>query len=210
MGKAPQYVLALLVVFGSLYGIRFLLPEKPIPLTGEAIDPDLLLSNSRTYVKEHAYGRSIENLDLAIDAIRNIEGDLDEESTRLLEEAVADLELIKQELLGDSLSIDDLNISYSEALNALTEIEVKVTKALIESDQGTKAMVALRYGMMHLKNTLKYTQGAKKDYEIHIYEEIDSLLDNKDVSHDEMLEKLNHIIGELDSLRQDNLHKPKN
>jgi hypothetical protein len=116
--------------------------------------------------------------------------------------------LIKLELLGDSLSLEDLNISYSEALNALTEIELKVTKALIETDHGTEAMVALRYGMMHLKNTLKYTQGAKKDYEIHIYEEIDSLLES-DVPHDEMLAKLNFIIAELDSLRQDNLHSTK-
>ena len=170
MGNAPKYLITLLVVFGALYSIRFFKADKPIPLTGQAVDPDLLLSNSRTYVKEHAYGRSLENLDLAIASIRNIEGDLDEESTELLEEAVADLELIKLELQGDSLSMEDLNISYSEALNALTEIEVKVTRALMETDHGTEAMVALKYGMMHLKNTLKYTQGAKKDYEIHIYE----------------------------------------
>jgi hypothetical protein len=207
MGKAPKYILTLIIVMGALYSIRFFKSNKPVPLTGQAVDPDLLLSNSRTYVKEHAYGRSIENLDMAINAIRNIEGDLDEESTELLEEAVMDLEVIKLELQGDSLNLDDLNVSYSEALNSLTEIELKVTKALIETDHGDEAMVALKYGMMHLKNTLKYTQGAKKDYEIHVYEELDSLLENKSISHDEMIVKLNHIIRELDSLRQDNLHK---
>lgn len=208
MGKAPKYILTIVVIFGALYCIRFFQEDKIIPLTGHAVDPDLLLSNSRTYVKEHAYGRSMENLDLAIKSIRDIEGDLDEESTRLLEEAVSDLELIKIELEGDSLNLEDLNVSYSEALNALTEVEIKVTKALLETDHGREAMVALRYGMMHLKNTLKYTQGAKKNYEIHIYEEIDSLLES-DVPHDLMLEKLNIIIAELDSLRQDNLHSTK-
>lgn len=209
MGQAPKYILALLIVFGALYSVRFFKSDKPIPLTGQAVDPDLLLSNSRTYVKEHAYGRSLENLDMAINSIRDIEGDLDEESTQLLEEAIRDLELVKQELQGDSLNLNDLNISYSEALNALTEIEIKVTKALLKTDHNHEAMVALKYGMVHLKNTLKYTQGAKKDYEIHIYEEIDSLLENKSISNEEMIQKLTKIELELDSLRQDNLHKNK-
>jgi hypothetical protein len=205
MGKSAQYIIALLVVFAVMYGIQYLLPDKPAPLSSQAVDPDLHFRNSRAYVKDHSYDRSMDHLDEAIEAIREIEGDLDEESRILLEEAVADLEIVRKELAGDSLRLEDMNVAYSEALNALTEVEVKVTKALLQDDRGDEARLALKYGMYHLKNTLKFTQGKKKDYEIHIYEEIDSLLENKSLSHDEMMRKLDHIIEELDSLHQDNL-----
>ena len=204
--KAILYVLAILAILGGFYAIEKFSPDEIIPLTGEAVDPDLLLSNSRTYYKEHAYGRSISNLDQAIVSIRNIEEDIDEQGKALLEEVIIDLEIVKKELEADSLSIEDLNISYSEALNALTEAELKVTRALFESNHDGQAIVALKYGMMHLKNTLNYTSGAKKEYEIHIYEEIDSLLKNKSMPHDQMIKKLDEIMIELDSLIADNLH----
>jgi len=205
MGKSLNYIIALIAVFGVMYGIQYLLPDKPKPLSDDAINPDIHFRNSRAYVKDHAYDRSIMHLNDAIKAMREIEADLDKESQELLEEAIVDLVVIRKELEGDSLDIDDMNTVYSEALNALTEAEVKVTKALLENDQAKDAKLALKYGMLHLKNTLKYTQGEKKDYEIHIYEEIDSLLENEHLSHDEMMKKLDHIIYELDSLLQDNL-----
>ena len=39
-----------------------------------------------------------------------------------------------------------------------------------------------------------------KEYEIHIYEEMDSLLDNKSLSKQECVQKLERMISELDSL----------
>ena len=150
MGNAGKYIITLLLVFGGLYAIKMVKSKNIIPLTYEAVDPDLLLNNSRNYYKEHAYGRSVSNLTQAIQSIRDIEADIDEEGKKLLEEVIGDLEIVKDELEGDSLSLDDLNISYSEALNALTEAELKVTRALLESDHDGEAIVALKYGMMHL------------------------------------------------------------
>lgn len=206
MEQGGKYILALAVVFGLFYVVEHFTTNEIIPLRGEAVDPDLLLSNSRTYYREHAYSRSVSNLDEAIKSIRAIEADIDEEGKALLEDVILDLEIVKKELEADSLNLDDLNTSYSEALNALTEAELKVTRTLIETDHDGEAIVALKYGMMHLKNTLKYTSGAKKQYEIRIYEEIDSLLENKSMPHDEMVKKLDAIMVELDSLISDNLH----
>ncbi len=209
MGKAGGYILALLFVFGVFYGIKVLSPSKPLPLTGQAVDPDLHFGNSRTYFKERDYGRGLDNLIKAISDIRKIERDLDPESRALLEESITDLEIVKRELEHDSLVISDINISYSEALNALTEAEIKVTRALLKSEHRHDAMVALKYGMMHLKNTLKYTSGEKKAAEIRIHDEINAILNNPNLSDDEMMVQLDHIIVELDSLLKDNLHTPK-
>lgn len=209
MGNAGKYMLALLVVFGLLYAVRFIVPQKPVPLTGHAVDPDLHFGNSRKYFKDKDYNRGLDHLINAISDIRNIERDLDPASKALLEESIQDLEIVKRELEHDSLVIDDINTSYSEALNALTEAEIKVTRALLKSQHRHDAMVALKYGMMHLKNTLKYTEGEKKATEIRIYDEIDDILEDKSLSDEEIERRLSHIIGELDSLLKDNLHTPK-
>lgn len=207
MVKAGKYIFTLIIVFGLFYLIstRFA-SDKITLLKEEAVDPDLFLSNSRVYYQDHAYQRSIRHLDNAITSIKAIEADIDEQGKDLLEEVIIDLEIVRKELETDSLVVDDLNTSYSEALNALTSAELKVTKALIEADHDGEAIVALKYGMMHLKNTLQYTSGEKKEYEIHIYEEIDSLLEHSAIPHDQMVEKLDKIMLELDSLLKDNLH----
>ncbi len=209
MGNAGKYILALVVVFGLLYSIRYIIPQKPIPLTGHAVDPDLHFGNSRKYFKEKDFKRGLDDLIKAISDIRTIERDLDSASTALLEESISDLEIVRRELEHDSLVIEDINTSYSEALNALTEAEIKVTRALLKSEHRDDAMVALKYGMMHLKNTLKYTEGEKKATEVRIYDEIDDILDNKHLTDAQIEERLDRIILELDSLVQDNLHTPK-
>lgn len=208
MGKAPQYLLALLFVFGVFYMIKKLSPpSKPLALTSYATAPDMHFGNSRTYFKEKDYDRGLDQLIKAIKEIRRIERDLDPASQQLLEEAIADLEIVKREMENDSIVIDDINVSYSEALNALTEAEVKLTKALLKTDHRHDAMLALKYGMMHLRNTLKFTEGEKKAAEIRIHDEINEIIKNEaNLSDEEIERELEKIISELDELLKDNLH----
>ncbi len=201
MSKGAIYFVIMLVVFGAfaLY-TKVLDDSKPALLTEQAVEPDLLLDNSKFYLKEHAYERSLDQLDGAIKAIREIELDLDEESKRILEFSISELELVRQEMEMDSLVTADLNEAFSDALNALTIAELKVSEILLKQNHPKDALVALKYGMYHVKHALKYSQGDKKEYEIHIYQEIDELLENNSLSEEEMIEKLEAMIHELDIL----------
>ena len=172
-------------------------------LTGEAVKPDLLLNNSKKYLKDHAYDRSLAQLDQAIEAIRNIEADLDAESTRILEVSIDELEKVKLEMEMDSLVKEDMDEAFSKALNALTLAELKISEVLIQQDHPRDALIALKYGMYHVKNALKYSEGSKKEYEIHIYEELDSLLENRHLSEEELISRLERMIAELDTLVED-------
>lgn len=204
MAKGGVYFLVIVVVFGGLYLYTKWREETQLALlTEEAVKPDLLLDYTKLYLKEDAYDRSLSQLDYAIAAIRNIEADLDDESNRILEVSIKDLEKVKMEMEMDSLVTEDLNIAFSKALNALTLAELKISEVLIKSDHPRDAIVALKYGMYHVKNALKYSEGSKKEYEIHIYEEIDSLLDNRSLSQQEMIDRLEIMIAELDTLVED-------
>lgn len=201
MSKGALYFIIMVLVFGSFAVYTKILDKsKPALLTEQAVEPDLLLDNSKFYLKEHAYERSLDQLDGAIKAIREIELDLDEESRRILEFSISELELVRTEMEMDSLVTEDLNEAFSDALNALTIAELKVSEILLKQNHPKDALVALKYGMYHVKHALKYSQGEKKEYEIHIYQEIDELLEDNSLSEEEMIEKLEAMIHELDIL----------
>lgn len=201
MNKGVTYLIILVIVFGGFVIItRYIDNSKPALLSAKATRPDLLLDNSKYYLKEHAYDRSLEQLDDAIKSIREIEADLDDESKRILEISISELELVRKEMELDSLVTEDLNKAFMDALNALTIAELKISEVLLQHDHPKDAIVALKYGMYHVKHALKYSSGEKKEYEIHIYQELDSLLEDDSLTEEEMIERLEEMIGELDML----------
>ncbi|MEM9325921.1 MAG: hypothetical protein AAGA85_09700, partial [Bacteroidota bacterium] len=131
---------------------------------------------------------------------RNIETDLDDESKAIIEVSIADLEKVRREMEMDSLVTEDLNRAFSNALSTLTMAELKVSEVLIKEHHSKDAIVAMKYGMFHIKNALKYAEGEKKEYEKHIYEELDSLLESRTMSEEEVIARLEKMIHELDVL----------
>ncbi len=201
MASPVRSFLILAFIFALFFAYRWYdHTYNPITLTEDVIRPDILLENTKQDAREHAYERSKSQVIAAIAAIRKIEPELDERSKELLESSIKDLLVIQEELDNDTLVLEDMNYAFSKALNALTIAELRVSEFLLESDHSDKAMVALKYGMYHLKNTLRFTEGHKQEYEAHIYDEIDSLLESPHLDHDEMIMRLETMIGELDSL----------
>ena len=76
----------------------------------------------------------------------------------------------------------------------------------MKTDHRYDAMMALKYSMMHLHNTLIFTEGEKKVTEKRIHDEINEILENKSLTNEQIEIRLNDIIVELDSLLEDNLH----
>ncbi len=199
--RALAYILFLIgVLLAFTFLGHFHTSTSPSTLNEEAIKPDLLLSNSRQYYSEHSRSRSLHQLRQAIIAIKKIEQDMDEESKAKVDAAIAELEEIHKEMRHESFDLKHLNQASIRALNALTFAELKVTEHFVESHETDKAMLALKYGMMHIKNALMYAAGNKKDYELKIYEEMDSLLSDGQLNEKEIIQKLELIIEELDNL----------
>ncbi len=207
MPTSIRSIFILIIIFGGFFGYKWYKQTyNPIVLTEEVIKPDILLDNTKQYAKEHSYDRSVSQIEDAIRAIRRIEPELDEESRKLLESSIDDMLIVYAELRNDTLIMEDLNAAFSKALNALTIAELRVTEFLLESDNSDKAIIALKYGMYHIKNALRFSEGRKKEYEAHIYDEIDSLLESRDLDHDEMIARLEIMIAELDSLITDKIN----
>lgn len=199
--KAPGHILFLIGTFGVLFGVGMLIEHtQPAGLTDEALEPDILLSNSRTYFEEDAHGRSVMHLYNAIEAIKKIEQDLEPESKEKVDRAVVQLEQILQDMSGEIFDVKKLNEASVKALNALTYAELKISEHFVESHELGKAKLALKYGMLHVKHALVFAEGAKKEYEISIYTEMDSLIESDELSDKEIIQKLERMIEDLDNL----------
>lgn len=207
MPTSVRSFIILIIIFGGFFGFKwYQKTHNPVVLTEDVIKPDILLDNTKQYAKEHSYDRSVQQMEAAIKAIRKIEPELDEDSREMLEQSIEDLLVVYQELKNDTLVMSDLNYAFSKALNALTIAELRVSEFLLESNNSSQAIVALKYGMYHLKNALRFTEGHKKEYEAHIYDEIDSILESRDMDQDEMINRLEFMIAELDSLVEDQVY----
>ncbi|MFT4833436.1 MAG: hypothetical protein ACI83W_001361 [Marinoscillum sp.] len=199
--RALGYIIFVTVILLTFHFVgTFHKNTSPSTLNEEAVKPDLLLSNSRQYYSERSRRRSLHQLSMAIEAIRKIEQDMDDESKTKVDAAVAELDEIRREMSHESFDLEHLNKASIRALNALTYAELKVTEHFVESHETDKAKVALKYGMVHIKNALMYASGSKKDYELKIYEEMDSVLSDGKLTEKEIIEKLELIIEELDNL----------
>lgn len=173
----------------------------PTTLTSEVVEPDILLSNTKRYFEDDAHERSMNHLIHAIEAIEKIEQEIDDDSKLKVDKAVVELKKIYAEMSHDTFNITKLNEASVKALNALTYAELKVSEHYAESHELNKARVALGYGMLHIKNALLFAEGYKKEYEVKLYAEIDSIVENKHLSDEELIEKLEHMITELDEDR---------
>lgn len=196
-----KYLLFICACGGLFYGISHLFPTDP--LLDSALEADRLMNNSRLYAKEHAYQRSLSHLDMAIKAIEDIEQNLDAESQGVIELALDDLKKVSEEIKLHQPVDEEMNQAFAKALNALTFAELKITEHFIETDQFHEARVAMRYGMIHIQNALRFVSSEDVDYELHIYSEIDSLVRDKNMDKKAILKELEKMESELNHLVED-------
>lgn len=186
----------MVLFMASIYFSR----TKPIILTTEAIIPDLLLLNSKLYIQEEFYTRSYVNLERAIKKIKRIKSQADPDSQVHIERALIDLEKVNKDMRFGNFSSEDLKASCILALNALTYAQIKLAEEYVLSNEVQKARRSLINGMLHVKNALVFSEGSKKENEINIYIEMNSIVQDDQLTDKTIIAKLEEMLHELEDL----------
>lgn len=193
--------LLFLVAMTAVVYVAFRASEYMNPtLSSQAVSPDLHLQNIKKYMKEHDQARSILHLDKAIAAIKVIETDVDIHSGEVLENAVHELEEVRPILLGEEADMGEVSTAISRTLAALSFAELRVSESYAETNKLKVANKALRYAKIHLKNAMIFSDGLLRDRELHIYQEMDSLLKHPEMYSVDVVFKMDQMIGELEVL----------
>jgi len=202
--KFFQYLGTLLFLFSAFYVVGLFdvsYSSDHSSLNNDAVEPDLYMSNARHYAREDmVVERSLKHIDRAIEAIRKIENDIDENSKAEVDAAIENLDRVYNEILADSVISQDMNKAFEFALNTLALAELRVSEKYAESNNTDQAKVALKYAQMHLKSAGQYANLPNLDKEHHVYYEIDSLIKVGSMAPVLIVEKIDHMIAEMDTL----------
>lgn len=213
-----KYLIPLLVLC-TFYGILYFWnrEEKEAELHptihSSAGDPDDYLMEAIDYEDMKRHDKSAYSIEQAIQAIWKLEKDVDDKSFDHLEEAIEKLEVVHRRLIRDSIPSTELLKAFEFALGNLAFAELEVAEKYSESNQLSEGRAALRYAQLHIKNALiLHSPDIPEDSallasEVHLLDEMDSLLSQEDLSHEEytlaldkMLKEVDEIIGDIDKV----------
>ncbi|MEP0367129.1 MAG: hypothetical protein ABJN36_14785 [Cyclobacteriaceae bacterium] len=202
--KAPAVLYIAFVVFMiSLFylatRVEFTYEDTHSSLNDENLETDLHLSNAQHFVKESANERGLYHVEEAIASLRNLENDIDMESGQNVESAIAKLEEFEEQLKANEVSPEKMSEVFASTLRILSLSELRISERYAESDQFGYAVVALKYARLHLKNALEYENLSDKKFDLHVYYELDSLINAPEASPIEVSMKIDHMIEELNS-----------
>jgi len=150
--------------------------------------------------------RSSVLLENIMEAVKEMEKNPNVRDDHLLDEALDKLNLVNQEVIGDSLTAVDVYDAFSFTLNALAKAELNITEAAGKSNQKDLARLALKQAQAHVKNafllehSIRYNNAEHFDLEVDIFRELDSLIENKLIPTKDLNKKIDGIIKELDVL----------
>lgn len=194
------FIIFIICIGYIFYNVHLFYQDDHTSLNDKNLEADMFLKNARLFAKENSYDRSLFHLQNAIGSLKNLELDVDEVSNEYVEKAIAQLQDIEQELKSDSLKSEDMNAAFSNTMSVISLAELRVSEKYADSNNHEMAMLALKYARLHLKNALDYPNLNNRKLEVHVYYELDSLINTPGVSPVEIDLKIDHMIEELDQL----------
>ncbi|MEO9475797.1 MAG: hypothetical protein ABJG41_09690 [Cyclobacteriaceae bacterium] len=190
------FIISLLYLFTR---VDFTYEDTHSSLNDANLETDLHLSNAQHFVKESANERGLYHVEQAIASLRNLENDIDLESGQNVESAIVKLEEFEEQLKSNEVSPEKMSEVFATTLKILSLSELRISERYAESDQFGYAVVALKYARLHLKNALEYENLSDKKFDLHVYYELDSLINAPEASPIEVSMKIDHMIEELNS-----------
>lgn len=213
--KNPNLLIALTIVFVLILGVKYSYYEEKEEQEHPAVNdiatvPDNMMKNATHYYRD--YGQrltSIEYINKAIEYMHIIEKDMDSSSNIWIEAAINDLELLVKEF--ERKDIDEIHMehAFANALNSLAMAQLRVSEKYFEEGEEEDASTATKYALKHLNSAMHFSKAAELKAERHIFDMIDELKKEEDISDEELRAKIHTAIIELDEVLKDAMPEVK-
>ncbi|MDH5608991.1 MAG: hypothetical protein OEY56_05890 [Cyclobacteriaceae bacterium] len=202
--KLPGFVFLTFLAFISVWGFRMyqesLKERKEHPTISDyATRPDQFLENAYRDLKKHYFKTVLHDIDKAIESMRLIEMDLDKISEDALELAIKDLENIEMEIEKNIIDQEHINHAFTKAMNSLAYAQLRVSETLVEKGEEEHAKQALQFAIEHLQNATKFSDLYELEIEKHIYNSIDSLIENNILDKEALNATVDALLLEMDT-----------
>jgi len=131
--------------------------------TGNHLDSDMAdmpkihLSKMETALTKHDMRQSFDEINLAIKSMNSIEHYTDSIAKFFIEKSIEELEILKNELIMDSVNLDDLNHAFYETFNSMAYVNLRLSELRLEEGRKVSAHEYLKTSFSYLKWSLKYS-----------------------------------------------------
>lgn len=195
----PKYFIFTLFVLLTMHSFKL------IEETGkEQLEIDMsketlynLLESAKDDMGKQYFKVSEEHLDLAIVYLENIEESLDNETNSVIDEAIAGLRIVEQDIRNRIIYEDDLNVAFAKAMSALAFAHLVVCEQELNEGELSKALRSLKAAINHLEHSMKYSSGELLEAEEALVEELADLSSSGDITVETVhndVEKVKSII----------------
>lgn len=99
---------------------------------------------------------SYREIDLGIKSLYSIEDYSDSVANYYIELAIKELELIKDEIIKDSVNTEDMNHAFFETFNAMAYVNLRLSELRLEEDRKMKALEYFKNSFSNLKLSISY------------------------------------------------------
>ncbi|XOV94487.1 MAG: hypothetical protein ACFHWX_07240 [Bacteroidota bacterium] len=206
-----KYYIPILVI-AIFYAILYFWRKEEVStgqhptLHSTATRPDDYLLDAKDYEDMKRHDKSAYSIEKAIESIWRLEKDVDDESFDRLEETISRLEAVHRRIIRDTVPSHDLLVAFEYALGNLAHAELEVAEKYSASNQIHEALSALKYAQLHIKNALIFhNPNVEEDSvqlasEAMLFDKMDSLFRQKDLTHEEYTAMFDTLIKEVDRI----------
>ena len=202
--KFINFILITLIILLVIVSLRLyqdnLEMRRAHPATSDfAVQPDIYIENAQRDLNRHFYKTSQKDIAKAIKSMRLLENDLDSISKLAVENAIEDLEIVELQIQTNQTDQELINKVFSNTLNSLAYVQLRVSEQLAEDGATEEARYALKYAIEHLKNAMRFSDEEKQKVEREVYLTIDSIIDNDLLLENELRSTVDALLLEMDT-----------
>lgn len=165
-----------------------------------AIAPDKHLSSARTAINEHSYGKSVDEIEIAVGKIRTIELFADSLSKKHLEESIEDLLALESHIKQDVFDLKELNLVFAECVNSLAFTYLKIAQDNLIHEKDLDALESMRVVIKHLHTSMNFLNKETIEEETYIVDRIISVMDSLQKYDTYNEDSFNRLFEEVEAL----------
>ncbi|UXP34006.1 hypothetical protein N6H18_08615 [Reichenbachiella agarivorans] len=142
-----------------------------------ATSPIQHLANARQAILDRKFNTSIREMDAAIMDMKIIELSADSTATKFIERAIQDLKFVETEIQNDSISLQDLNHAYFNALNSIAYANLIISEKNLDKGERYEAMRFMNATIKEMVSSLNFAANERdKEREKVVIDDIKDIL----------------------------------
>lgn len=163
-----------------------------------AVQPDQMLVKAKDYLADNQV--CVAYVERAIESMRLLEEDADEESNLVIEAAIHDLQLLEKELLSNPADGERIDHAFLNALNSLAIAQIRESEEYLAEKNYAASKAAVKYATKHIECALQFSNANELLKEKEFEAQLTTLAFDHSIPDDQLVAKMEEVVEEMNAM----------